>query len=145
MNESVVLMQACMERYQNSMDRLAANLRPGDGILGFGNDPKRSPYHMDFYNELGELAGRLAGGEWPADQAEEAVEFLLTMAEKFGKRLTAPMMEAAQGHALPLVPLLPCDRAEQLARSYDRSYPRRMRTPVQEKVFRALEKQARGR
>lgn len=145
MNESIALMQACMERYQAAMDRLAANLRPGDGILGFGNDPKRSPYHMDFYNEMGELAKRLAGGEWPAEQAGETVEFLLTMAETFGQRLTLPMMEAAQGHVLPLVPLLPSDRAEQLARSYALRYPRRRRTPVQEKVLRALEKRARER
>ena len=60
MNESIVLMQACLERYQNAMDRLEAGLRPGDGILGFGNDPKRSPYHMDFYNEMGQLVARLA-------------------------------------------------------------------------------------
>ena len=71
MKESTALMLACVERYQSAMDRVAAKLRPGDGILGFGNDPKRSPYHMDFYNELGELAGRLAQGEWPAEEAEE--------------------------------------------------------------------------
>ena len=145
MNESVALIQACMERYQNAMDRVAANLRPGDGILGFGNDPRRSPYHMDFYNEVGELAGRLARGEWPAEQAGETVEFLLTMGKNYGSRLTLPMMEAAQGHVLPLVPLLACDQAEQLARSYAARYPRRERLPIQDKVLLALEKRAKGR
>ena len=145
MNESTALMLACVERYQSAMDRVAANLRPGDGILGFGNDPKRSPYHMDFYNELGELAGRLAQGEWPAEEAGETVEFLLTLGEKFGGKMTLPMMEAAQGHVLPLVPLLACDQAEQLARSYAARYPRRKRLPIQEKVLQALEKRAKGR
>ena len=144
MNESIALMQACMERYQDAMDRLAARLRPGDGIFGFGNDPKKAPYHMDFYNEMGQLAARLAQGEWPAEEAGEAAEFLLTMGEKFGRRLTQPMMEAAQGHVLPLVPLLTSRQAEQLARSYGRRYPRRVRTPVQDKVFQALERRANG-
>lgn len=145
MNESTALMLACVERYQSAMDRVAANLRPGDGILGFGNDPRRSPYHMDFYNELGELAGRLAQGEWPAEEAGETVEFLLTLGEKFGGKMTLSMMEAAQGHVLPLVPLLACDQAEQLARSYAARYPRRKRLPIQEKVLQALEKRAKGR
>ena len=145
MNESTALMLACVERYQSAMDRVAANLRPGDGILGFGNDPRRSPYHMDFYNELGDLAGRLAQGEWPAEEAGETVEFLLTLGEKFGGKMTLSMMEAAQGHVLPLVPLLACDQAEQLARSYAARYPRRKRLPIQEKVLQALEKRAKGR
>ena len=145
MNESIVLMQACLERYQNAMDRLEAGLRPGDGIQGFGNDPKRSPYHMDFYNEMGQLVARLAQGEWPAEEAGETVEFLLTMSEKFGRRLTFPMMEAAQGHVLPLVPLLEPEQAEQLARSHAIRYPRRKRLPIQDKVLAALEKRAKGR
>ena len=145
MNESTALMLACVERYQSAMDRVAANLRPGDGILGFGNDPRRSPYHMDFYNELGELAGRLAQGEWPAEEAGETVEFLLTLGERFGGKMTLSMMEAAQGHVLPLVPLLARDQAEQLARSYAARYPRRKRLPIQEKVLQALEKRAKGR
>ena len=60
MSESIARMQSCVERYQEAMDRVVAGLRPGDGILGFGNDPRRSPYHKDFYDEMGRLAGRLA-------------------------------------------------------------------------------------
>ena len=145
MSESIARMQSCVERYQEAMDRVVAGLRPGDGILGFGNDPRRSPYHKDFYDEMGRLAGRLAGGEWPAEEAGAAAEFLLTMGEQFGSRLTRPMMEAAQGHVLILVPLLTCEQAEKLARSYAACYPRRKRLPIQDKVLLALEKRARNR
>ena len=145
MSESVAQFRACLERYEQAMGRVEAGLRPGDGLFGFGNDPKRSPYHMDFYNQVGEVAGRLAGGEWPAEEAVEAAEFLLTMAEQYGRRLTRPMLEAAQGHVLPLVPLLTCEQARALARSYDRRYPRRSRLPIQNKVFQALERRANGR
>ena len=145
MNESVAEIRACLERYERAMERVADGLRPGDGLLGFGNDPKRSPYHMEFYNQVGEAAARLARGEWPAEEAEETVEFLLTMGEKYGCRLTQPMMEAVQGHVLPLVPLLTSVQAERLSRSYGLRYPRRRRLPVQKKVFQALERRANGR
>lgn len=145
MNKSTALIQESLERYQNAIDRLVAGMRPGDGILGFGNDPKRAPYHMDFYRDVEQVVRRLEHGEWPEDQPEETVEFLLTMGENFGDRLTQPMMEAAQGHVLPLIPQLTGEQAERLARSHADRYPRRQRLPIQEKVLVALERRARER
>ena len=63
MSESVEQFRACLERYEQAMGRVEAGLRPGDGLFGFGNDPKRSPYHMDFYNRW---------GRWPAGWREES-------------------------------------------------------------------------
>ena len=39
---------ACVEEYDKALEKVAARRKPGDGILGFGNDPKRAPCHMDF-------------------------------------------------------------------------------------------------
>ena len=145
MNESTAVLQACVDRYLQAMERLTAGLRPGDGILGFGNDPKRSPYHMDFYREVGQAAELLAGEGRGAQEAGEAVEFLLTMGQHQGDGLTRPMLEAAQGHARVLIPLLAPERAGELARQYAACYPRRRRLPVQSQVLAALEKRALGR
>ena len=145
MSESTALFLACVERYEQAMGRLETGLRPGDGLFGFGNDPKRSPCHMDFYNEVGRVAARLAEEGCPPEEAAEAVELLLTMGEKFGRRLTQPMMEAVQGHALPLIPLLTCEQARAMAGRYALRYPRRKRLPVQNQVFLALERRANGR
>ena len=40
---------ACMEDYNEAVKKMTAKLRPGDGLLGFGRDPKRDPCHMEFY------------------------------------------------------------------------------------------------
>lgn len=144
MNESVALLRMCLERYQQEMDRVEAELRPGDGILGLGNDPKRSPSHMEFYNEVGRIIGLISGGELPADEAAETAAFLMTMGERFGRRFTRPMMEAAQGHILPLVPLLTPEQAGVLARQYAGLYPRHQRLPIQRQLLKALEKRTAG-
>ena len=50
---------ACMENYNEAVKKMTAKLRPGDGLLGFGRDPKRDPCHMEFYEAVGEAVGRM--------------------------------------------------------------------------------------
>ena len=73
MSERVDKLLSCVERYALNMDRVVAGLRPGDGLFGFGNDPKRSPYHMDFYREIGQAVQELAGSA-PGPEAAAAVD-----------------------------------------------------------------------
>ena len=51
-----------------------------------------------------------------------------------------PMLEAAQGHALSLIPLIDPQLAATLATGYARRYPARGRFPIHTKVLKALEK-----
>lgn len=137
-------LQRCVDRYEEDVDNLVARLRPGDGVLGFGRDPKRDPCHMDFYQAVGETVARFAGEELEAEEAFQGVRFLLSMTQEERHMLVRPMMEAAQGHALPLIPLLEPGRAEELAHWYVAHYPKRQRLPIQNRVMQALEKRARG-
>ena len=134
-------LQRCVDRYEEDVDNMVARLRPGDGVLGFGRDPRRDPCHMAFYRAVGETVARCAEG-LDAAAAFRAVQFLLSMTQEKRHMLVRPMMEAAQGHALPLIPLLEPGQAAELARWYASRYPRRQRLPVQDKVLRALEKRA---
>ena len=98
---------ACMEDYNEAVKKMTAKLRPGDGLLGFGRDPKRDPCHMEFYEAVGEAVGRMIQEGLTPAEAEEAVRFLVTLAqEERYFDLTQPMREAVQGHARTLVPLL---------------------------------------
>ena len=136
-------LRACVEEYEAAAARMVSRLRPGDGVLGFGRDPKRDPCHMAFYEAAGEAVSRFAAGEPEAGEAFQGARFLLTMGQEGRPALLRPMLEAAQGHALPLIPLMEPGQAAELARWYRAHYPKRRRLPVQDKVLRALEDRAR--
>ena len=131
-----------VERYEEAVDSMTSRLRPGDGVLGMGRDPRRDPCHMAFYEEVGETVARFQATEPEAGEVVQAVRFLLTLGQGDRRPLVRPMLEAAQGHALPLIPLLEPGQAEELAHWYGASYPRRQRLPIQERVLRALEKRS---
>lgn len=139
-------LQACMEEYDRAVRKMAAQLRPGDGLLGFGRDPKRDPSHMDFYQAVGEAVGRMVRGGLSPQEAENAARFLMTLyLEEEYHSFTRPMREAVQGHIRPLVPLLTPEAARELAGWYARAYPRRLRLPVQSQLLKELERRANGK
>ena len=141
---AVNTLQECMERYHKAVKEMVTQLRPGDGVLGFGRDPKREPCHMEFYKEMGEAVGRMAREGVSPAQAEEAVEFLITLCrQEQYHSLTTPMREAVQGHARLLVPLLEPAAARRIAAWYAKAYPRHRRLPVQSQLFKDLERRSR--
>lgn len=76
------------------------------------------------------------------DTAFQAARFMLLESEGFDPSSTL-MMEAVQGLALPLIGRLSREDAATLYDGYLARYPkRRMRTPKQQEVFTALERQA---
>ena len=99
-------LRGCVERYEEAVDSMTSRLRPGDGVLGMGRDPRRDPCHMAFYEEVGETVARFQATEPEAGEVVQAVRFLLTLGQGDRRPLVRPMLEAAQGHALPLIPLL---------------------------------------
>lgn len=143
---AVQTLLGCMEEYDQAMGKVAAQLRPGDGLLGFGRDPKRDPCHMAFYEAVGEAVGQMAREGLPPREAEEAVRFLLELflSENYNA-LTRPMREAVQGHARTLVPFLDPAAARELADWYGRQYPRHRRLPVQSQLFKDLERRGKGK
>ena len=91
---AVNILLACMENYNEAVKKMTAKLRPGDGLLGFGRDPKRDPCHMEFYEAVGEAVGRMIQEGLTPAEAEEAVRFLVTLAqEERYFDLTQPMRE----------------------------------------------------
>ena len=137
-------LQECVDRYERAVEKVLAGLRPGDGFLGLGNDPRRAPCHMEFYTRMEEETDRLKQSGPSEETAFQAVRFLLSLSQEERYELAVPMMEAVQGHALALIPLLAPAQAEELAGWYGTCFPKRRRLPVQTQVFRALERRAKG-
>ena len=128
MDDLKMALTACMEEYDREIRQAVSQLRPGDGFMGLGRDPRREPCHLRFYESAGELVARTA-------------RFLLTLSQAEGyHELTDPMREAAQGHVLTLTALLPPETAAELAEWYRGQYHRSQRLPVQKKVLNALER-----
>ena len=143
---AVSTLTECMERYNEAVRKVRAHLKPGDGLFGFGRDPKRDPCHMEFYEAVGEVVGRIAQSGPTPQEAEEAVRFLVTLAQVEGYfELTRPMREAVQGHARTLVPFLMPETARALAAWYAKTYSRRSRLPVQSQLLKELERRANGK
>mgnify|MGYP006999010556 CR=1 FL=1 len=113
MDDLKMALTACMEEYDREIRQAVSQLRPGDGFMGLGRDPRREPCHLRFYESAGELVAR---------------------------ELTDPMREAAQGHVLTLTALLPPEMAAELSEWYRGQYHRSQRLPVQKKVLNALER-----
>ena len=110
--------------------------------MGLGNDPRRAPCHMDFYEAMGAAVAALP----PEADPHAAVRFLLELAQSRGHyQMGYPMLEAVQGYAIDLVPRLEPKQARELAYWYARHYPRMRRLPVQQKLYLALEKRGRAR
>ena len=136
---------ACMEEYDREIRQAVSQLRPGDGFMGLGRDPRREPCHLRFYESAGALVDQAVREGLAPEEAAEAARFLLTLiqAEEYHE-LTAPMREAAQGHVLALTELLPPESAAELAEWYRGKYRRSQRLPVQKKVLNALERRGKG-
>lgn len=57
---------ACMEEYDREIRQAVSQLRPGDGFMGLGRDPRREPCHLRFYESAGALVDQAVPGRvWP--------------------------------------------------------------------------------
>ena len=119
MDDLKMALTACMEEYDREIRQAVSQLRPGDGFMGLGRDPRREPCHLRFYESAGELVARAVREGLAPEAAAETARFLLTLSQAEGyHELTDPMREAAQGHVLTLTALLPPETAAELAERY---------------------------
>ncbi len=133
------------QRYCSDLERVLRNSRPGDGLWGLGNDPKKHPCHMAFYEAVEES---LSGApSLPEAELDRVVTLVLGLDEAHPEQPEQArlMLQAVQGLTLPLLPRLSRTCAGELAQWYAQRYPRRIRLPNQSRVLRALEQRAKGR
>ena len=48
MDDLKMALTACMEEYDREIRQAVSQLRPGDGFMGLGRDPRREPCHLRF-------------------------------------------------------------------------------------------------
>ena len=115
-----------------------------DGIFGFGSSVKEHPCHQEFFDAVTGWCEDLAQSAPAAQQAEEAVRYILETPEAYKERLPYWYMFASHGAARPLVAFVSPQFAAQMVTWYESHYSRRDRMPVQQELFDLLKKRAKA-
>ena len=111
-----------------------------DGLFGMGDDPRKDPCHMRFYETVEQWVRGFQeeGPEEPASY--EAVSWILSAPVDHEGEAVYWFLYAAQGLCRELIPGLSPEHCAQLREFYDAHYPRQDRMPVQKEVYRLLKK-----
>ena len=130
------------ETYIANLCKVYKEAKPTDGLFGWGDDPRKDPCHMRFYEDAEKWAEAFLRSRPGNEVVYEAVRFLLETPDKYREKHCFWFMFAAQGLTRDMIPLLTKEQCAQLMACYDDTYPRRERMPVQKEVYKKLKKGA---
>ncbi len=130
------------EQYLADVAQVYAKAGPTDGLFGWGDDPKKDPCHMGFYEDLERWTKEFRASSPSQEAVMEAVRYILETPDAHRGQASFWFMFAAQGLTRELIPMLRPDQCAQLRELYDGLFPRRDRMPVQKEVYKLLKKHA---
>ena len=132
-------------QYGQEAREAAEKASPWDGMLGFGNDPRKHACHDSFYRDVGAWTEEFLKSQPTQAQAVEVVGWILRAAKEHEGGATYGYLYAAQGFARGLIPLMAPEDCRQLQKWYDGAYRPIDRLPVQREVYKLLKKGAKGK
>ena len=135
-------MQDIYGAYVRDVERVFAEAKPADGLFGWGDDPKKHPCHMQFYEAVEDWVRAFAAAEPGQEAVWEAVRFMLQTPDLHRDSQCFWFLYAAQGLTRELIPRLSREQCAALREDYDNRYPKRDRMPVQRDIYKALKKGA---
>ena len=126
------------EAYIEKAKAVRKKASPFAGIFGMGDDPRKHACHEEFYEQVEQWSQNFDTSD--PDVTLQAVKYIFETSNAHeGNRDVYWFLFAAHALTLPLIPALrPADRQE-LAVWYDKTYPRRVRFPVQKQVLKCLQ------
>lgn len=132
-------------QYEVEAGKSVQKARPTDGLFGMGADPRKHPCHDAFYEDVGNWVDEFLNAEPSSQEADEAAMWIIKAAAGHRDTEVYWYMFAAQGYAVPLIQKMTPESCRELAEWYDKAYPKRDRMPVQQNVFKLLQKRAKGK
>ena len=135
-------LQAIYETYVTHMKSVLQKTSTFDGLWGFGNDPKKDPSHMKFYEDVDRHIEGLLQEAPPEEQVFQAAQWIIHTPPKHENQTVYWCMLAVHGPCKKLVPLLSREHCAILRDFYDKVYLQRNRLPVQQDLYKALKKRA---
>lgn len=130
------------ETYVREAEKAYRDAGPVDGLFGWGEDPRKDPCHMRFYEGVEAWVRAFRASEPDREESFAAVSVLLRMPQEHRKSPCFWFMFAAQGLGVELIEGLNGEQCAQLRDFFDEAYPKRERMPVQKDVYRRLKKGA---
>jgi len=126
--------------YIQDVAKVYRDAKPMDGMFGWGDDPRKDPCHMRFYEGVQQWAADFLKKAPEQEEVFAAVRFILETPAKHREQSCFWFLYAAQGAARELIPLLNSAQCACLREFYDKAYPKRDRMPVQQEIYKLLKK-----
>lgn len=139
MSDSMKRIEQCYEKYTKNVNKVLADAKPVDGLLGLGDDPSKHPCHEAFYYEVETLMKEIAESEEDKAVLAQIVSYMLRAEIIWQEHEDAVwMMIAASGHAMKIITALTAEDAKALLKLYNDIAPRFRRLPVQKQIAASL-------
>lgn len=135
-------LKALYEHYIREYDQVVRKASPMDGLFGMGDDPKKDPCHMRFYEAAEQWVKAFVAAGPDADAAYAVTEWILAAPAEHKKEQVFWYMFAAQGFCVELIGLLSREQCARLQELYDARYSRWERMPLQKQIYKLLRKGA---
>lgn len=142
--DAITAIPTLTRRYFADVEQIMSNLKLGDGLFGLGNDPKKHPCHMAYYEAVAKVLSQAESQALSESEVDQLVTLVLRLDADHREQsdMVRLMLQAVQGLTLPLIPRLSGGCAKELAAWYEGNYPRKSRMPNQSKVLRALNRRS---
>ena len=128
-----------LRAYEEELALAVRNRKPASGILGFGPGPGDDPCHSTLDQAVETLMRDLIREPGGVSEAGPVISRLLRVESE--DRWPEParlMLNAAQRHAIPLIPALDRETREELYAWYEKRHPRYRRFPLHKQILLAL-------
>ena len=127
------------QNYHNQVIEIRNKAHFFDGIMGFGDDPKRHPCHQAFYDAVKAWVDGFAATAPTAEKAKEVASFLLEAPAHNREAESYWFMYANMVFIEPLIPYLNKEDARALAKRMHFLFPRYDRMPAHQAVYKKLQ------
>lgn len=143
--EMVQQLKDIYAKYIQNVVKLYKDAKPMDGLFGWGDDPRKDPCHMRFYEDAEQWVTGFRAAAPEQSAVFETVRFMLCVPAEHREEHCFWFLYAAQGLTRELIPQLTGRQCAELRDAYDEFYPKRERMPVQKDVYKLLKKGANRR
>lgn len=133
-------LQKIYSDYIQAVAEVYREAKPMDGVFGWGDDPRKDPCHMRFYEGVQQWVEAFLKTESDPEAAFQAVRYILREPSLHREENCFWFMYAAHGLTKTMIPLLTPGQCRMLLEYYDKCYPKRDRMPAHNDVFKLLKK-----
>lgn len=138
-------LRSIYEKYLAAAEKAEKNKTGWNGLLGLGSSTKDHPCHDEFYEDMEQWTGEFLKREPTQQECEAVITFIFETSEKYRNTLTYWYMYVAHGFTRGMIPKVSSQFAGRMRVWYNQRNPRPDRMPVQQEVFKLLQRQEKAK